>query len=99
MTFRFITRHESLQVLRMLTLSKPLGATTDSMGFLTSHCDLDVCKKSHEHSVEDMLDYFTSLTLKLNADETVFIVFGKKNQPQSLAILEKNGERSSEISG
>ena len=62
---------------------------------LTSHYDLDVCKKSLEHSIEDMIVYFTSLALKLNADKTEFIVFGKKNQPQSLQTREKNWRESS----
>ena len=48
----------------------------------TSHCDSDICKKSPEHSREVILDYFTSLALKLNTDKTEFTVLGKRNQPQ-----------------
>ena len=60
----------------------------DDTVLLTSHYDLDVRKKSLEHSIEDILDYFTSLAPKINADKTEFIVFGKENQPQSLQIRE-----------
>ena len=47
------------------------------------------CKESLEHSTEDILDYFTSLALELNADKTENIVFGKKYQLQSLQIREQ----------
>ena len=40
---------------------------------VTSHCDLDCCYKSLEHSKEVLLEYTTSLPLKLNADKTEFI--------------------------
>ena len=50
----------------------------DNTVLLTSHCDLHVCKKSLELSIEDMLDYFTSLALKLNADKTDFFYLPKR---------------------
>ena len=56
---------------------------------LTSHYDPDVCKNSPQHSIQDILDYFTSLAHKVNADKTEFIVFGEKIQPQSLQIREQ----------
>ena len=43
------------------------------------------------------LDYFTSLALKINADKTEFIVFVKKNQPQSLQIREQNIDETAQV--
>ena len=64
---------------------------------MTSHCDLHVCKKSPEHSVEDLADYFTSLALKTNADKTGFIVFGKKNQPHLLQNRDQKIEDTAQV--
>ena len=69
----------------------------DDTVLLTSQYDPDICKKSLEHSIEEALDYFTSLALKLNADKTEFIVFGKKNQPQSLQLREKKIEEKAQV--
>ena len=64
---------------------------------LTSHCDVHVCKKSPEHSIEDIPDYFTSLALKINADKTGFIVFGKKNQPHLLQNRDQKIEETAQV--
>ena len=54
---------------------------------------MNVHKDSLEQSIEDILDYFRALAFKLNADKTELIVFGKKNQPQSLQNREQKMKR------
>ena len=66
----------------------------------TPHERFENCKKSLEHSIEVIPDYFTSLALKLTAEKTDFIVFGKKiNHNHRNLTTGKSRDNSSEISG
>ena len=69
----------------------------DNTVLLTSHCDLESCKKSLHHSIEVILDFFTSLAFKLNLDKSKFFVLSKKDQTKSLQSCERTIEETTQL--